>query len=251
MRAACGEELLEACRLLFGARLEPAFLEHVQESGLRAAWRRKALQTHPDRTTDGPTKLRNSERFIEARHAYGLLREYLGSRSPAAARAPAPCAHRQGKRPPPRPRPQRSSTHRPEERCPVAGVPRRPLRLGEFLYHSRVIPYSALIETLVFQRRQRERFCEIVLRWSYLSEGQVRCLLARRLPLERVGETAQRLRLLTPLQVRLVLTFQRMRQEPLGKLFVRRGLLTTQCLAEQLARLHDHNSSRRRDGSPA
>ena len=77
------------------------------------------------------------------------------------------------------------------------------------------------------QRRQRERFCEIVLRWSYLSEVQVQTLLARRLPLERIGETAQRLRLLTPLQVRLVLTFQQMRQEPLGKLFVRRGLLTT------------------------
>ncbi|MHB8835669.1 MAG: J domain-containing protein [Candidatus Methylomirabilia bacterium] len=235
-----------ACRLLFGARLDPAFLEHVQESGLRAAWRRKALQTHPDRTTDVPTKVRNNERFIEARRAYGLLREYLGSRDPVG-HAPGPGAHRHGQRPPQRPRAQRPSPHRPGDRRPVAGVPRRRLRLGEFLYHSRVITFSDLIETLVFQRRQRERFCEIVLRWRCLSEVQVQTLLARRRPLERIGEAAQRLRLLSALQVRLVLTYQRRRQEPLGKLFVRRGLLTGRHLEEQLSRLSDHNSSQRRD----
>jgi hypothetical protein len=95
----------------------------------------------------------------------------------------------------------------------------------------------------VFQRRQRERFCEIVLRWNYLAETQVRTILTRRLPPERIGETAQRLRLLTPLQVRVVLTFQQSRQEPLGKLFVRSGLLTPQNLEEQLSRLIDHNST--------
>ena len=109
MREACRDELLEACRLLFGARFDPSFLEHVQESGLRAAWRLKALQTHPDRTTDRAAKIRNSERFIEARRAYGLLQEYLGRRGsrrdPAAARAAARAPHRPGQRPPQRPRP--------------------------------------------------------------------------------------------------------------------------------------------------
>jgi len=117
------------------------------------------------------------------------------------------------------------------------------LRLGEFLYYSRVITFAALIETLVLQRRQRERFCEIVQRWNYLLEVQVQTLLAQRRPLERIGETAQRMRLLTPLQVRLVLTFQQTRQDPLGKLFVRRGLLSAHHLEHQISRLIDHNSS--------
>lgn len=235
--------------MLFGTRFESSFLEHVQESGLRAAWRRKAFQTHPDRTTDRTAKIRNNEHFIEVRHAYGLLREYLERRGvrhdPAAARVPGSGPHRPGERPPQRPRPQRTAAHRPGDRRPVAVVPRRRLRLGEFLYHSRVITFSALIETLVFQRRQRERFCEIVMRWGYLPEDRVQTLLARRLPPERIGETAQRLRLLSPLQVRLVLAFQRLRQEPLGRLFVRRGLLTNHHLEEQLSRLIDHNSSLR------
>ena len=249
MREACRNELLEACCLLFGTRLDPAFLEHVQASGLQAAWRRAALQTHPDRTTDGAAKILNGERFIEARRAYGLLREYLGSRAvrrDPAARAPGPCPPRSGQRPQHRARPQRADARRQGESRPCGVVPRRRLRLGEFLYHSRLITFSEMIETLVFQRRQRERFCEIVLRWRLLSEFQVKTLLARRRPLELVGEAAQRLRLLTPPQVRLVLAFQRMRQEPLGAIFVRRGLLSTRHLEEQLARLVDHNSSLRR-----
>lgn len=249
MREAGCDELLEACRLLFGTGLDPSFLDHVQESGLRAAWRLTALRTHPDTTTDRAAKALNNERFIEARRAYGLLREYLGRREtrrdPPAARPPATAAHRSAQRPPQRPRPQRSSPHRPPEHRPGATIPRRHLRLGEFLYHSRVITFSVLIETLVFQRRQRERFCEIVRRWNYLTEPQVQALLARRRPLERIGETAERLRLLTPRQVRLVLTFQLMHQEPLGRIFVRRGLLTTRNLEEQLSRLTEHNGSLR------
>ena len=250
IREAGQDDLLEACRLLFGTRLDPSFLEHVQESGLRTAWRRAALRTHPDRSTDRAAKIRDNDRFIEARRAYGLLQEYLcrrgAHRERAAARAPGAGPNRTAQRPPPRPRHPRPAPQRPSEHRTAAAVPRRRLRLGEFLYHSRVITFSALVETLVFQRRQRERFCEVVLRWGYLSTVQVETLLARRLPLERIGETALRLRLLTTPQVRLVLTFQRMQQEPLGKFFVRRGLLTARRLDEQLHRLTCHNASLRR-----
>ena len=82
-------------------------------------------------------------------------------------------------------------------------------------------------------------------RWKLLTEIQVKNLLSLRRPLERSGETAQRLRLLTSPQVRLVLAFQRTRQEPLGRLLVRRGLLSPRRLEEHLARLTDHNSSLR------
>jgi hypothetical protein len=243
------DELLDACRLLFGVGLDASFLDHVQESGLKAAWRLKALQTHPDRTLDRAAKSASSERFIEARRAYGLLHAYLGRRGvrvdATPGRAAGPGTHWAWPRPSPRPRP-RSSAQRPGEQRPCAAIPRRRLRLGEFLYHSRMITFPALIETLVYQRRQRERFCEILVRWHYLSPAQVQALLQHRQPLERIGEAALRLRLLSPAQVRLVLTFQRMRQEPLGKLFVRRGLLTNLLLEEQLTRLLDHNASLRR-----
>ncbi len=249
MNAACRSELLAACRLLFDRELDATFLDHLQESGLRAAWRLKALQTHPDRAVGQAAKVRQTERFIAARLAYGLLKAHLGDRAegrePAPPRAPRPSTvpHRPWRPPAPRQPPPRSDAPRQKGPAPVAGVPRRRLRLGEFLYHSRVITFAALVETLVSQRRQRERFCEIALRWGYLTNGQLSILLARRLPLELIGETAHRLQLLTPPQIRLVLTFQRMRQEPLGRLFVRRGLLTSRRLEEQLGRMVRHNAS--------
>lgn len=254
MDEACLAGLLAACRLLFDRELDATFLDHLQESGLRAAWRRKALQTHPDRAVGQAAKDRQTERFIAARRAYGLLKTHLGCRAerrdplapPASRTSPGP--HRPWRPPAPRPpapgpSAPRADATRQKSPAPVSGVPRRRLRLGEFLYHSRVITFAALVETLVSQRRQRERFCEIALRWGYLRREQLNLLLAERLPLELIGETAQRLQLLSPPQIRLVLTFQRMRQEPLGSLFVRRGLLTNRRLEEQLSRMTRHNSS--------
>jgi hypothetical protein len=235
MDTASRSELLAACRVIFNRELDAAFLERLRESGLKAAWRLKALDTHPDRAAGSKNGRRGCERFIAARSAYDLLREHLRRRE--APRPPGP------QRPARRHPQARTATPRHKPPAPIAAVPPRRLRLGEFLYHSRVISFGELAATLVCQRRQRERFCEVAVRWGYLSGAQADLLLARRLPLERTGEAAERLCLLTPRQTRLVLTFQCMRQEPLGSLFVRRGLLSHRRLQELLGRLSDHNSS--------
>jgi hypothetical protein len=238
------DALLSACHVLFGHRMDPPFLLHLRESGVRSAWRRKALQTHPDRTVDGAAKPGHAEAFIEARRAYGVLLEFLArrgqGREPAARAAHAPA------RPPHRPPAERTRAHRRGQSRPQPSVPFRRLRLGEFLYHARVIPFATLIEALVWQRRQRSRFCEVGQRWGLLSEPDVAQLLGRRLPHERVGAAAERLRLLTSFQVRTVLAFQRSRQEPLGSYFVSHGLLTPQQLERHLRLLEDHNRAVRR-----
>jgi hypothetical protein len=118
--------------------------------------------------------------------------------------------------------------------------------LGEYLLHARVITFSALVEAIIWQRRQRERFCEVGRRWGYLDGAAAELLLARRRPLEPVGAAAQRLRLLTGAQVRAVLWFQRSRQSPIGGYFVERGVLTPAELARHLRALDGHNASLRR-----
>ncbi len=235
MSAASQAELLAACRLLFGRRLEPAFLGHLQESGLRSAWRRTALLTHPDRVPDRAVRRRQTDRFIQAREAYGLLREFLGQRDRQRPRPAPPPRTQHG------PRPRHAGRGAP----PPAAVrlPGRRLLLGEFLYHSRVISFGLLVEALVWQRRQRDRFCEIGRRWGYLTEVEARRLLAVRLPHEPVGAAAARLRLLTPFQVRTVLAHQRSRQRPLGGYFVARGLVSPADLALLLRHLQRHNDA--------
>lgn len=232
------DELHAACRVLFGHELDPPSLMRLRESGLRKAWRLKALQTHPDRTSGGTGSRDAAGGFIEARRAYGLLLEFLAHRRPVHAHGT------------PRPPHQRAAAHRPPNRpatnrrgpCRAeAAVPRRHLLLGEFLYHARAIPYPVLIEALIWQRRQRDRFCEIARRWGMLSDSEACALLSARRPHERVGLAAQRLRLLTGFQVRTVLAFQRSRQEPIGSFFVQRGLLTPERLEGLVCRLEQHN----------
>jgi len=237
-------DLLEACRVLFGLEFEPSFLSQLQESGLRIAWRLKALQTHPDRILDRAAKHRHAERFIEARRAYGLLREHLdrrvGAGAPAAPRAPyAAAAHR----PPTRPRPPGPTAHRRGEHRAGPAVPRRRLRLGEYLYHARFIPFSTLVEALVWQRRQRARFCEVGRRWGYLSDAEALRLLSERRPHEQVGATARRLKLLSSFQVRTVLSFQRSRQQPIGSFFVGRGHISPAALLGVIQQLDRHNAA--------
>lgn len=243
-------ELQEACLALFGLQFERTFLGHLQETGLRAAWRRAALQWHPDRVAGADAKRRHAERFIEARQAYALLSDYLGTRDRRAAPPPARPARPAPRPAPPPPvrenhraRPHRSGVRPREARGRASAVPRRRLRFGEFLYHSGVITFGTLVESIVWQRRQRERFCEIGLRWGYLTADDARLLLGGRLFHERTGGAARRLGLLSSFQVRTVLAYQRSRQRPLGGYFVGRGHFPPSDLARQLERLAAHNAA--------
>ena len=232
--------LLEACRVLFAGDPEPAFLHRVRPDGLRSAWRRRALATHPDRVTEPDLKQLHTERFLEASRAYELLRAFVDRRDQPPRRPRTVPVRSRGDRPRATagaPRPQRGTPPA------AAGLPRRRLRLGEYLCHVRLISLRDLIEAVVWQRRQRERFGEISRRWGLLDEERSVLLLVGRAPGERIGAAARRLGLLSETEVRVVLGFQRRRQPPLGSYFVLQGLLSPPALGAQLARLAAHNAS--------
>jgi len=118
------------------------------------------------------------------------------------------------------------------------------MRLGEFLYRERLITFEHLVAAIVWQRRQRERFCEICRRWGLIGADDARALLReRRAPGESVGEVARRLRLLSVAEVGAVLAFQRRRQRPIGEYFLERGILSPAALGRLLLRLAQHNAS--------
>jgi hypothetical protein len=50
-------ELYHACRILFGTELQcsPEFLDYLQISGVKSAFRRRAMETHPDRLSANKT----------------------------------------------------------------------------------------------------------------------------------------------------------------------------------------------------
>lgn len=94
---AAEHELYYACRLIFGPglNLSREFLEYLQPDGIKRAYRKKALETHPDRFAAGTASLlRNGQLFISVQQAYEKLTHYLAAREdgytfPASAPTPA------------------------------------------------------------------------------------------------------------------------------------------------------------------
>ncbi|WP_305042208.1 J domain-containing protein [Geoalkalibacter sp.] len=229
-------EILKACRTLFGAEvwLDRHFLFYLQHDGAKAAFRKRAKETHPDRFPGEPQiQRRQSEQFQAVARAYDLVNSFLNTRDrglwpprakPAATRQASPGADR---RPP-----------GPKSSAPLL---QRTYPLGLFLYTQGLIPYRTLIEALVWQRRQRPSIGETAQRWGWLNEAAVRTILSQR-GHHRFGEKAVDLGLLTPFQVRTLLFYQRSRHQRLGQFFVDKGLITPTELEELVRQMQEHNT---------
>jgi hypothetical protein len=227
--------LFNACRTLFGkeVNLSRDFLNYLQPSGAKTAFRNQAKTHHPDAHASSSTQIRKqqTERFREIRQAYDLITEFLDkrhrprqktpSRGPsqaASGRSPQAASHwgssstRQRKQQRPHPRPTK--------------VPAIPLEFGMFTYYQGKVTYQQLIEALVWQRRQRPTLGVIAQKWGWLSEAKVKQILGHRGRAVRFGKKAVELGYLRPHQVEALLQHQRTLQTRIGQYFVEKGLLT-------------------------
>ncbi len=89
--------VFNACRTLFGneVNLSRDFLNYLQPSGAKTAFRSQAKAHHPDAHASSSTLIRNqqTERFREIRQAYDLIIDFLenrhSSRKTATAKKPS------------------------------------------------------------------------------------------------------------------------------------------------------------------
>jgi hypothetical protein len=259
-------EVFSAMRLLFASdgRIDPALLQSIEQSQVKTAYRKKALETHPDRFPQcgGRHHAHCSKRFIEVTRAYETLNSYLDQRSrgfefprPEVKTRPNFRSSHQPHRRPARPSgPTRSRTSERSERSSSrpswTGLPQRPLRIGEFLYHAGVISWRSLISALVWQRKQRPRLGEIAQKWQWLTEAQIIILLENRHLGERLGELMVRHKFINPFQLDVLIYHQRKLQQPIGHFFATQGLVTEAEIRRYLMRLRDHNHKWCPDYSP-
>jgi hypothetical protein len=234
------EEAVRAGRVLFG----PAFGDPALAAGrwrieLKGAFRRRAMETHPDRARAlGRSEADLAREFEAVRSAYGLLSALAGAPVPrprAAPPRPAPA-------PPARPAP------RGRDAAPLATgpVPQRRLRLAEFLYYSGRVRWSDFVEAVAWQRAQRPPLGRVLADLGFLAPGEVAALLARRraagaqqVPL---ATWAVRCGALTPFQRLAALGRQARLEKPIGAYFLERGLLGGLALADALRALARHNA---------
>ncbi|MGK2943244.1 MAG: J domain-containing protein [Desulfuromonadales bacterium] len=234
--------LFNACRTLFGKEinLSREFLNYLQPSGARTAFRNQAKAHHPDAhaTSSAQIRKQQTERFREIRQAYDLVIDFLekrhGNRQTIANAKPSQTTSHRG----------HSSTRRRAQQKPQprpSSIPAILLEFGMFSYYQGRVSYRQLIEALVWQRRQRPMLGVIAQNWGWLSGAKVAQIMGHRGHSLRFGKKAVELGYLKPHQVEALLHYQRSLQQRIGQYFIEKGLLT-EAVADQISQsLKIHN----------
>lgn len=233
-----GTDIINACRLLFPASgtVNPGFLNTIANEDLKAAFRKKALKTHPDRSKAlGQSREELNRLFQELTSAYRILETYFMERD-AGARTGTDC------RKTPRPTtPVKKPGSDPKDYFYTGMLPERELRLGEFLYYSKVISWSTLIGAIVWQKKKRPLFGQIARQWAFLSDDDIRLILRHKSRGEVFGEFARRHGLISRYQQMAITGRQRQLQPLIGMNFVEKGLLTVVQMNMQDRNKNQHN----------
>ncbi|MBF0520931.1 MAG: hypothetical protein HQK92_14560 [Nitrospirae bacterium] len=300
-------ELYDACRVLFGTeiKVDRNFLEYIQPSGVKSAYRKMALLTHPDRVAAlGSDYLRNlNVDFRSVAEAYEKLSKYLKlrengyqlrgiyasaaanynsnswqSRERASTSASSGTSSRFGSTWQNKGSQfgshggsatssassekyswnakatgdrftlgSKNSAHFSNQTQHQSNLPRRVLRIGEYLYYSGLVSWKDLIAAIVWQTKQRHKVGEIASRWGWLSEDKIAELARARNKGEKIGEVLVRLKIITPFQCNMLLWQQQKSQKPIGEYFLQEHLLKDNDLSKYLKFLKDHNSNFKKD----
>ena len=228
--------LIDACRTLFGDELllSREFLTYLQPNGVKAAYRLKAKEAHPDRFAGSSPQVRKKQTafFQEVNRAYDLLRSFFQERDQGR-----PTPFRQGNHSRPK-----AYRHAPASRKGSCRIPERTLEFGHYLYHRGLITYSQLINALVWQRQQRPVLGELAVNLGWLNKEDTLTISRQRGPYARFGERAIRLGLLSPGQVKALILHQRTLHKRLGQYFVEKEILSSEEIEHLADKLAEHNA---------
>jgi hypothetical protein len=125
-------------------------------------------------------------------------------------------------------------------------LPRRKLRLAEFLYYSGKVGWRDFVSAIAWQRAQRPAVGRIAMEFGFLDHRQVLEILERRRRLDAgrppFGEVAVREGFLSSFQLLALLGQQLRLQRPIGQYFVERGLVTEPEIDDARAVIFHHNA---------
>ncbi len=159
------QDLFKACESLFGTDIDVSveFLRYLKPAGVRAAYRKKAMETHPDRAAvlDGQADFM-ADRFKEISLAYRLLSEFLAAPEKYSLDEQGALYRRRRTRPAAR----ADAAAPPAEPLYTGRIPARRLLFGQYLYYAGRISLSALVKAVVWQRLQRPSVGALAQSWA-------------------------------------------------------------------------------------
>jgi hypothetical protein len=246
-------DIFQACETIFGPQVTVSddFLEYLHPVGLKTAYRKRALETHPDRAKVLGifTRDLNAE-FIDIRQAYEklllfvetknnrnektpLFRDfrtqqsytyhysgkpsYKNTRSYRAGQKKSSCEQKHANK--------KHKTH--SDHFYTGSIPKVNLMFGQFLYYSSLISWRNLIEAICWQRRLRPQIGQIAVSWGLISSQDLVQILNARKFNEKFGECALRIGYISSFEHFALVGKQRQLQRPFGEYFVESGILSS------------------------
>ena len=228
--------LLRACRILFDPDLELSldFLRDLEPVALKSAYRKKVFETHPDRAkTLGKSQGEMHRRFSQVVRAYQILNPVVEGDPDIMIQRPSI--------PQKSPKPATQKNRKRSFQLRSGSLPKRELLLGQFLYYSGIIPWTILIDAIVWQRMQRPPIGEIARQWNMLTEDDIQKILKERSFNEKFGAHALRKGYISAFQLLALVGRQRSLQRPIGEYFIEHGMLTVPQLDLLIEQTKRHN----------
>lgn len=220
------QELFDACLVLFGPEttVSEEYLKYLRPAGLKSAYRKIALETHPDRArTLGKQPSELNARFAEVSLAYHKLNAAINT--DGILWADPPPDYRSADRPPKRQAKKKRRRKNPDHFF-SGSVPQRHLLFGQFLFYSGIVSWKTYIRALLWQRRRRPLLGQLAMDWGMLTLQDIRKILAARRLGEKFGESAVRQGYLKAYNLLALLGKQRRLQSLFGEYFLQNGWFT-------------------------
>jgi hypothetical protein len=234
-------DLFKACESLFGTDIDVSveFLRYLKPAGVKAAFRRKALETHPDRAIMLASQADSLEnRFKEINLAYQLLKKFLNCPWKYQLDEEG-VIFRRKKRPV---SPARKSAQDVIRETKYSGrIPQRKLLLGQYLYYSGHIALTTLIKAVVWQRLQRPSIGSIAAQRDWIDQENIYDILRNRRRGEKFGECALRRGYISRYQLMMLLNRQRILQPQIGQYFIEAKILSRHKMYGLIDELKGHN----------
>lgn len=227
------KQIIQSCRILFGPEVEitPQFLGYLQPAGVKTAYRKLAMETHPDRAQlIGVDEAILEARFKEVNRAYEQIFSYVREPDRYILTLQPKSFYRAA-------RPATESC----SRFYRGDIPPRKIFIAQYLYYSGAISMRQMWSAVGWQKIQRPRLGDIARDLRWLTPVDIQNILRHRQRGELFGEFAQRSGLLSYYQLLVLLGRQKRLQPRIGEYFIERGILLPRKLDQAEAALKEHN----------
>ncbi len=219
-------DLVNACQILFspyGNICSVDFIKSLNSSTLKKAYRKKALETHPDRCEAlGVDETVLSEKFNKVKTAYEVLKPVTSESyitKPDKVVKNKPFGFYQG---------------------PMPGYQ---LLIGQFLYYSGAISWHTLIDAISWQRRQKPLYGKIAQDWGMLSYNEILVIMEHKQKGEKIGEFAMKRGYLSLFQHLAIMGKQKKTHALFGEYFIINGIYSRRQMALVVKKATRHNNN--------